>query len=67
MRRCNGYKDCKIKTCLHHENHFWRYLDYDNNCEAPCDVVGGVAGAYCEELPCSYVSPITGELFKDDE
>ncbi len=59
MRRCNNAEKCKKTECPHNAEHFWRYLDYDNNCEKGCDVDGGIAGSICVELPSSYISPIT--------
>ena len=57
MRRCENADNCNKTKCPHKEEHFFNYLDYDNNCEAGCDVVDGIAGSRCVESPPSYVSP----------
>ncbi|MBE9595124.1 MAG: hypothetical protein IMF19_16790 [Proteobacteria bacterium] len=61
MRQCENADDCKITACLHKKKHFFNYLDHDNNCEADCDVIGGIAGSHCIELPSSYISPLKGD------
>lgn len=58
MRRCENAGDCQITECPHRNEHFFNYCDDDNNCEAGCDVDGGMPGSRCIELPCNYVSPL---------
>ena len=67
MRRCENADKCTITECMHRVEHFWNYVDDDNNCAAQCDVLGGIEGSHCIKLPSTYKSPITGKLLIQED
>lgn len=59
---CKSAALCPKKLICGHTDHHDRKEDYDNNCAAPCDVSGGIAGSVCIEPmelqdgePCRHV------------
>jgi len=44
--KCENADRCEVKNC-HHEHDHDKMSEPENNCDAPCDVRGGIRGSKC--------------------